>query len=168
MSNNGTTPAKIHLSGVAHVYYRYKPDEIDAVRVFMNDFGLFLVKSDGNRTYYRGYGSDPFVLCVEQADKTEYGGVAFAVDTLEELERAIKILPKECKATDVYELKSPGGGKAVTFYEPVDGFPFHLVWGQEKVEPLSLELPEPKTNLVSSWAVPETTNSLLQPRQKVD
>lgn len=24
----------------------------------------------------------------------------------------------------------PGGGFRVTFTDPVDGFPFHLVWGQ--------------------------------------
>lgn len=163
MSNTGTAPAKIQLSRIAHVYYRYTPSELDAARVFMNDFGFFLVKSDSTRTYYRGYGTEPFVLCVEAADKTEFGGAAFAVDTLEELERASKILPKEVKATEVYELTdAPGGGKAVTFYEPVDGVPFHLVWGQEKAEPLSLELPEPKPNLVSGSSFPGTSNSVVE------
>ncbi|CAN8103215.1 unnamed protein product [Discula destructiva] len=148
MANNGTSPPKIQLSRISHVYYRYKPEDIDAARTFMKDFGFFEAKSEGNRTYYRGYGNEPFVLCVEASDKTEFGGAAFAVDSLEELERASKILAKEAKATDVYDLMNvPGGGKAVTFYEPVDGFPFHLIWGQQQVEPLSLGLPEPKLNL---------------------
>lgn len=149
--------AKIQLSRIVHVYYKYAAAEIDAARTFLDDFGFFHAKTVGNRTYYRGYGTEPFVLCAEVADKTEFGGAAFAVDTEEELERARTILPKEAKVSEVYDLKdAPGGGKAVTFYEPVDGFPFHLVWGQEKVAPLSLELSEPKPNLVSSFAcVPE-------------
>lgn len=151
MANNGTTPSKIQFSRISHVYYRYTANEIDAARQFMEDFGFFETKRAGPRTYYRGYSAEPFVLCLEESDKTEFGGAAFAVDSLEELERARNVLPKEVKATEVYELKdAPGGGKGVTFYEPVDGVPFHLVWGQQKSEPLSLELPEPKPNLVSA------------------
>ncbi|KAF3768078.1 hypothetical protein M406DRAFT_321841 [Cryphonectria parasitica EP155] len=140
-------PKKIQLTRISHIYYKYKPEDVDAARAFMVDFGFFEVKREGPRTYYRGYGVEPFVLCVEASDETKFGGTAFAVDSLEELERASKTLPKEAKATDVYEMEgAPGGGKCVTFYDPVDGFPFHLVYGQELVEPLSLELPEPKPN----------------------
>lgn len=143
-------PKKIQFSRISHVYYKYKPEDVDAARNFMQDFGFFEAKKEGSKTYFRGYGVEPFVLCVEASDETKFGGAAFAVDTLEELERASKILPKEAKATDVYDLKDvPGGGKAVTFYDPVDGFPFHIVWGQQMAEPLSLELPEVKPNFVS-------------------
>lgn len=142
-------PKKIQFSRIAHVYYHYKPEDVDAARQFMQDFGFFETKRDGPRTYYRGYGVEPFVLCVEESTETKFGGAAFAVDTLDELERASKVLPKEARATDVYELKDvPGGGKAVTFYDPVDGFPFHIVWGQQMVEPLSLGFPELKPNYV--------------------
>lgn len=141
---------KIQLSRISHVYYKYKPDDVEAARSFMEDFGFFEVKREGPRTYYRGYGSEPFVLCAEESTGTEFGGAAFAVDTLEELERASKVLSKEARATDVYELKdAPGGGKCVTFYEPVDGIPFHLVWGQQHVEPLTVDFPEIKPNYVS-------------------
>lgn len=145
------TPEKIQLARISHVYYKYKPSDVDAARMFMEDFGFFEVKRDGPRTYYRGYGAEPFVLCVEASTTTEFGGAAFAVDSLAELERAAQVLPKDARATDVYETKdAPGGGKCVTFYDPVDGFPFHLVWGQEQVEPLSLDLPDVKPNFVSS------------------
>lgn len=143
---------KIQLARIAHVYYKYKPDEIEKAKEFMKDFGFFEVKKVGPRIYYRGYGSEPFVLAIEEADKTEFGGAAFAVDTLEELERATKVLPKEAKVTDVYEMKdAPGGGKAVTLYDPVDGWPMHIVWGQEKVEAMDPKFPEQvyKTNYVS-------------------
>lgn len=143
-------PKKIQLSRVSHVYYKYKPDEVDAARQFMEDFGFFETKRAGSRTYFRGYGVEPFVLCVEAADETVFGGAAFAVDTLEELERAANILPPEVKPTGVYELTdAPGGGKCVTLYDPADGFPMHIVWGQTLAEPLSLELPDVKPNFVS-------------------
>lgn len=158
MANDDDTPKKIQLARIAHVYYKYKPEDVDAARMFMEDFGFFEVKRAGPRTYFRGYGTEPFVLCVEATTgESEFGGAAFAVDSLEELERAAQILPKEANATEVYDLHdkkdAPGGGKCVTFYDPVDGFPFHLVWGQEKVEPLSLELPDVKPNFVSSFRV---------------
>jgi hypothetical protein len=59
-------------------------------------------------------------------------------------------LPAETKPTEVYELRdAPGGGKCVTFYDPVDGFPFHLVYGQTPVERLDPHFPEVKINFVS-------------------
>ncbi|ROV88139.1 hypothetical protein VMCG_10434 [Cytospora schulzeri] len=140
-------PEKIRLHHISHVYYKYKPDAIDAARLFMDDFGFFEAQRVGPKTYYRGYGREPFVLCVEASTETEFGGAAFVVDSLEELERASKILPKEAKATDVYELTdAPGGGKCVTLYDPVDGFPMHLVYGQQLAEPLDPQFPEVKPN----------------------
>ncbi|POS69826.1 glyoxalase family protein, partial [Diaporthe helianthi] len=142
---------KIRLHRIAHVYYKYSTQEVDAARLFMTDFGFFESKRVGPRTYYRGYGSEPFVLCVEASAKTEFGGAAFAVDSLAELEKAARILPPESKPTDIYELTdAPGGGKCVTFYDPTDGFPTHLVYGQEKVEELDPKFPELKLNFVSS------------------
>lgn len=56
--------------------------------------------------------------------------VGFVVESLEDLEYASETLPG---ATSIYELKdAPGGGKCVTFYDPVDGWPMHLVRGQEE------------------------------------
>lgn len=148
---NMANPDKIQLHHIAHVYYKYSTEEVDAARFFMTDFGFFETKRVGPRTYYRGYGSEPFVLCVEASTKTEFAGAAFAVDSLAELEKAAKILPADTKPTDVYELTdAPGGGKAVTFYDPVDGFPMHLVYGQEKVEELDPKFPELKLNFVST------------------
>ena len=142
---------KINLLRISHVYYKHQNAE--KARQFMKDFGFFETARDGARTYYRGYGDEPFVLAVEEASSTEFGGTAFAVESEEELERASKILPKETNPSEVYELTAPGGGKCVTFYDPVDGFPFHLVWGQSKVEPMDPRFPELKPNFVSSLSM---------------
>lgn len=138
---------KIKLNRIAHVYYKH--EKIEEAKQFMVDFGFVEAETIDKTTYFRGYGTEPFAIALEASDKTEFGGAAFAVDSEEELTRAVQILPKEAKATDVYELKTPGGGKAVTFYDPVDGFPFHLVYGQTPVEPRDPKFPVLKINYVS-------------------
>lgn len=144
-----TPPAKkIQLVRIAHVYYKHA--DIDKAKEFMDDFGFYAAKQVGERLYYRGYGTEPFVICIEKAEKNEFGGAAFVVESEEDLHNAAKILPAETKPTEVYELKdAPGGGKCVTFYDPVDGFPFHLVYGQTPVERMDPHFPEVKINFVS-------------------
>lgn len=138
---------KIKLTHLAHVYYKYK--DIGAIRPFYEDFGFYETKRVGEKTYYRGYGNEPFVICAEPAEENAFAGAAFAVESEEDLVHASLTLPAECKATKVYDLTdAPGGGKAVTFYDPVDGFPFHLVHGQEKVELLDPNFPDLKMNYV--------------------
>jgi hypothetical protein len=41
-----------------------------------------------------------------------------------------KTLPGSAGIVDLEAEGVPGGGLSLTFYDPVDGFPFHLVWGQ--------------------------------------
>jgi hypothetical protein len=143
---------KIKLVRIAHVYYKHA--DIEKAKEFVDDFGLFLSAEVGNKLYYRGYGTEPFVICIEKADKNEFGGAAFVVESEEELVKAIKTLPAETRPTEIYELKdAPGGGKCVTFYDPVDGFPFHLVYGQTQVEPLDPKFPELRINYVSGQLV---------------
>ncbi len=52
------------------------------------------------------------------------------VDSPEDLELATS-LPG---ATPIHDSDAPGGGKRVTFFEPINGAPWHLVYGQIPVE----------------------------------
>ena len=118
---------KIILTRPAHVYYKHV--NIEAARQFLLDFGFAEEKRVGDKIYYRGYGPDPFVYCAEKSDVDEFGAVAFVVESEADLELAAKTLPG---ASEIYELvDAPGGGKCVTFKDPVDGFLFHLVFGQK-------------------------------------
>lgn len=177
MATNGTSdspPQRISLIRPSHVYYRHR--DIDAARTFMEDFGLLETVRAGARTYYRGYGTEPFVVCLEAASakkkeqekekETEkekedeegrqqeqgpaFGGGAFVVESMDDLVRASENLPPECRATGILDMGgAPGGGKRVTFYDPVDGFPFHLVYDQQPIEALEPpRLPELKVNYV--------------------
>ncbi|PGH13188.1 hypothetical protein AJ80_06434 [Polytolypa hystricis UAMH7299] len=132
---------KINLVRVAHVYYVHK--DIEKARPFLEDFGFQEIKRVGKDTYYRGTGPEPFVYCARKGEENEFGGAAFVVESKEDLEYASKTLPE---ASGVYELSdAPGGGLCVTFKDPVDEYPFHLVYGQEQTSDVTV-LPQLKFN----------------------
>lgn len=134
---------KIRLVRTAHVYYKHK--NIDAARQFLVDFGFLECKRIGNNTYYRGYSNEPFLYCAIDADEDTFGGAAFVVESEQDLILASKTLPN---ASKIYQLTdAPGGGQCVTFQDPVDGFPFHLVHGQTLAED-ETALPELQFNFV--------------------
>lgn len=117
---------RINLVRIAHVFYTHK--DIDRAHKFLLDFGFQEVKRVDKDIYYRGTGSEPFVYCARQGEEDGFGGAAFVVESESDLLAATK-LPD---ATEIYDLKNaPGGGRCVTFYDPIDKFPFHLVHGQK-------------------------------------
>jgi hypothetical protein len=120
---------KIKLVRIAHVYYSHA--DLDVARQFLADFGMTVAEDRGDTVFFKGYGADPFVYCARAGPANEFGGAAFVVESLADLELASRTLPD---ATRVEDLDAPGGGKRVTFRDPVDGFPFHLVFGQQLVE----------------------------------
>lgn len=124
--NMGSSVRKINLDRIAHVYYQHK--NIQEQRIFLENFGFYEVKRVGQKTYFCGYGDEPFVYCAIEAEDDSFGGAAFVVDSEDDLKHAAATLPG---ATDIYEMTdAPGGGKCVTFKDPTDGFLFHLVHGQ--------------------------------------
>ncbi|KAK3987198.1 Glyoxalase/Bleomycin resistance protein/Dihydroxybiphenyl dioxygenase [Cladorrhinum sp. PSN332] len=129
-------PQKIKLVRIAQVYYTHA--DLDVARQFLLDFGFTIAEDRGDTVFFKGYGADPFVYAATKGDSNEFGGASFVVESLEDLELAAATLPK---ATPVHDADTPGGGKRVTFRDPVDDFPFHLVYGQTAVQ-LSAHLPE--------------------------
>lgn len=119
------TDSRINLVRIAHVFYTHK--DIDKAHQFLLDFGLQEVKRVGKDIYYRGTSSEPFVYCARQGEEDVFGGAAFVVESEADLLAAEK-LPGASKIYDLVD--TPGGGRCVTFYDPVDKFPFHLVYGQ--------------------------------------
>ena len=120
------TTDKIMLVRPAHVYYKHVDQE--KAHEFLLDFGFAEERRTGNKIYYRGYGPDPFVMCTEKSSTDSFGGAAFVVESHADLERASVTIPG---ASPIYTLSdAPGGGHCVTFADPIDGFPFHLVHGQ--------------------------------------
>ncbi|KAI1360852.1 glyoxalase [Xylaria arbuscula] len=142
-------PQKIKLVRIAHIYYNY-PD-LEEAKGFLLDFGFTEVKKVTNGTtgedekiYFRGYGKDPWILCAVKAETAGFGGAGFLVESEADLRLAATTLPN---ASEVFELKdAPGGGRCVTFSDPVDGWPMHLVHGSTEVEMLDITLPNIQFN----------------------
>lgn len=156
---SSTVERKINLARIAHVYYTHK--DIDAARKFLEDFGMTECKRIGKKTYYRGYSREPFVYCAIEGDEPSFGGAAFVVETLEDLELAARTIPG---ASEIYELTdAPGGGKCVTFHDPVDKFPFHLVYGQAQRED-EIVLPQLEFNFVTTTITAFTGDVVLTSR----
>jgi hypothetical protein len=133
---------KIKLVRIAHVYYTHA--DLDRARQFLSDFGFTITEDRGDTVYYKGYGSEPFVYCASKGAANEFGGAAFVVESMADLELASLTLPG---ATPIQDSDAPGGGKRVTFRDPVDDFPFHLVYGQTPVALSSAgQLPELEYN----------------------
>ncbi|RMJ13719.1 hypothetical protein CDV36_006613 [Fusarium kuroshium] len=123
--------SKIKVLRLGHVYYKHK-DPAKAEK-FLVAFGFIEVKREGKRIYYKGYGSEPFLYCLEESSVNEFGGAALVVESLEDLEKARAIFPD---ATEIHDLnEAPGGGRCVTVKDPIDGWPLHLVYGQTPVKP---------------------------------
>lgn len=124
MTGSNNTP-RINLVRIAHVFYTHK--DINKAHEFLLDFGFQEVKHVGKDIYYRGTSSQPFVYCARQGEEDVFGGAAFVVESEADLVAAQQ-LPG---ATEIFDLSdAPGGGRCVTFHDPVDAFPFHLVYGQ--------------------------------------
>ncbi|CAJ2501856.1 Uu.00g047090.m01.CDS01 [Anthostomella pinea] len=140
-------PRKIQLVRLAHVYYMYK--NLEKAVAFLNDFGFTEVKrtSDNNidKVYFRGYGSEPWLICAIKAGVNRFCGAGFVIESEEDLQIAADTLPR---ASGIYELGKdvPGGGKCVTFHDPVDDYLMHLVYGQETVAMLDVPLPHEAVN----------------------
>lgn len=149
-----TPHRRIQLVRLAHVYYKY--NDLEQARQFLLDFGFTETKriSDedsgaaATKIYFRGYGTEPWVLCATRSDDgPAFGGAAFVVESEEDLRLASDTLPS---ASAVYDLEdAPGGGQGVTFYDPVDDLPMHLVHGQTGVDMLDISLPHTPVNYVS-------------------
>jgi len=121
-----TNEPRIKLVRIAHVFYTHK--NINRAHQFLLDFGFEEVKRVDKEIYYRGTSSEPFVYCAREGNEDAFGGAAFVVESEHDLVAA-KELPG---ATGIYELSNaPGGGRCVTFHDPVDKFPFHLIYGQQ-------------------------------------
>jgi len=146
MATETPAPRKINLVRIAHVLYTHK-NEANA-KAFLDDFGFQEVSRAGANTYYRGTSGEPFVYRLTAGDEDFFGGAAFVVESREDLDYAAQTLPN---ATAVHEMtEEPGGGFRVTFYDPVDGFPFHLVHGQAQVDPSDAGLLQRRFNFVSN------------------
>ena len=129
------------LRDISHVVYRH-PD-LDAAERFYADFGLVPAGRSGSRLYLRGTGPAPYPYVAEQADAPGFVGVAYAVDSLDDLREAAA----RPGAGPLEAIDGPGGGHRVSLADR-DGFRIDLVHGIAAAEPLPLRDPLTLNNAV--------------------
>ncbi|KAJ4295803.1 hypothetical protein N0V88_004505 [Collariella sp. IMI 366227] len=107
-------PFKIQLYRPAHVY-------LDSGNLQMTSFVKERVTQ--NKTYFRGYGKDPYVYVASKSSdgKLKFGGAAFVAASEEEFDKATKLEGAVVGSLD----DAPGGGRIVTFNRPDKTF-FHV------------------------------------------
>ncbi|KAK3100857.1 hypothetical protein LTR53_018900, partial [Teratosphaeriaceae sp. CCFEE 6253] len=110
---------------------RYQHPDLDEITKFLQDFGMHIAKrsEDGERIWYRGYGTTQYVYYAQRGPKKFLGGT-FEVESHAELEKAAKI----SGAGDIEKLgEAPGSGSMITLTDP-EGFLVNLLHGQEPAE----------------------------------
>lgn len=119
------------LTGLHHVHLKAR--DLPGTLAFTSDFGLVEAgRSSDGKVYLRGAGSAAYHVVLESADASSLAGLAFGVDSREDLERAISQ-----HGGTRWALSGPGGGEAVQLTDP-EGIPVHLVYGvaERKPDPL--------------------------------
>lgn len=114
----------IKIEDIAHV--RFRAPDLDAMRVFLEDFGMSAAASEGI-LYMRGAGTSPFFHSTEEGEPG-FAALGLRAKSIADLE---KLAASE--GVRVEDLDAPGGGKVVRLEDP-DGQLLEIVAGQDEVE----------------------------------
>jgi hypothetical protein len=69
---------------INHVKFHHEGD-MEAIKRFFEDFGLFVSHEDEARVYFRGYESRPFIYVAERGPR-RFGSIGYEVESREALE----------------------------------------------------------------------------------
>lgn len=129
----------IRIEDIAHV--RYAAPDLQAMREFLEDFGMEVFERDG-RLYGRGSDGRPFVHVTEPGE-AKFLAIGLRADSISDLE----VLAAH-EGVSVELLKEPGGGKIVRLTDP-DGYGVEVVAGQKNEAPRP-DLPDQPFNTASA------------------
>ena len=124
----------ITIEDIAHV--RFRAPDLGAMRQFLEDFGLTVVRSDEQCLFARGCGATPFLHATELGE-AGFAGLGLRASGVADLETLAK-----ADDAQVEPLRAPGGGFVVRLTDP-DGNLVEVVAGQTPADPLPFEAREP-------------------------
>jgi catechol 2,3-dioxygenase len=131
MSERGKSEAE-PLFEIAHLasVELYSPKRKESVAFFTELLGMYVVRTDKDATYLRGY-EDPYAYSLKITDAAEPGpGIAtFRTHSRQALERRAAVLEAEGLGEKWID-NDFGHGRAYLFHTP-DGHPMKLVWDVE-------------------------------------
>ena len=129
----------IRIEDIAHV--RYAAPDLQAMRQFLEDFGMEVFEQDG-RLYGKGSDGRPFVHVTEPGE-ARFVAVGFRADGIADLE-----LLAAHEGVSVEPLNEPGGGRIVRLTDP-DGYAVEVIAGQQN-DPPRPDLPDQLFNTASA------------------
>ena len=134
------------IRGINHVLFHHEGD-MDVIKRFFEDFGLFVSHEDERRVYFRGYEGRPFIYVAERGPR-RFGSIGYEVESREALEALAKRFDAPIVASG-----TPWGGEQIVVRD-TDGNQIELVHGLKQLDPIPL----PRE------AVPLNTGNLVQRR----
>ena len=112
-------------------YVRMSAPDLDVMETFVKDFGLEVVHRDDDVLYSRGLEGSPFLHVVHRGP-AKFLGFAFELDSEADLQTLADNVPDCSPVHDIAGIEGDlGGGKRVHFIEPISGFVFEAVHGQQ-------------------------------------
>ncbi len=132
----------IKVNDIAFV--RFRAPDLDEMEAFLLDFGLQRSARTGDTLYMRGTDDEGFVHVTHVGDEPGFVGLAFAANTVDELEA----LAAGDGFSEVGELTGPGGGRVVSVSDP-NGFRVEVVAARGSVGRLSAAAAAPRNDASS-------------------
>jgi catechol 2,3-dioxygenase-like lactoylglutathione lyase family enzyme len=117
-------------------YVRFRAPDLDAMSVFLRDFGMIPLEVSPNRLAFRGHGTEPFVHMTDLGPPG-FAGFGVRVGSL----AALQALAAHDGA-EVEPFDGLGGGQVVRLIDP-DGFGVEAVAGQALAAPMAAPSGQP-------------------------
>ena len=137
---------RIQLERLLATHYLHP--NLSKAQEFYTDFGFHVARSDGKKTYYRGFGEDPYLYIAEQSPdgiKAFVGGI-WTTASRGDLELAAR-MPG---ASGIKPCDAPGGGEMVEIKDP-NGAKVTLVHGVDRRSQGAQENEKPDPLVLNSW-----------------
>lgn len=113
-------------------YLIWERKNLKKAKKFLVAFGLHVMHENSDAIYFRGTEKSPFCYVVKKSYRNRFVGFGLEVKSIQDL----KQLTKLSEASVISELKTPGGGYAVSLTDP-SGFVVHAVYGQKSTQELA-------------------------------
>ncbi|MDR7156685.1 hypothetical protein J2W40_003530 [Sphingobium xenophagum] len=123
-------PVEPIIRAESMAFVRFRRADIDAMDRFLRDFGLTPLREAADVRYYRGAGTDPFLVEVERGDVDAFLGFGVNARHADDLVTLSKAMGAAVEPASI-----PGGGQRVRLVDPV-GVTVDVVYGATGVHPL--------------------------------
>lgn len=152
------TPTEPIIRADAMGFVRFTRRDPDRMESFLQDFGLTRVDAPGKTRFYRGAGTQAFLVEVTPSDHDGMVGFGVKVDSEAQLDTLAG-----ATGLVVEEMTAPGGGRRIRLIDP-DGLHVDVVYGAADVQTSGAARAVPDVN--TPWTkgrVNATVRTPLQP-----